>query len=729
MATKITDIFKIGDLLNQTYRIEGILGRGGTSEVYKARSEISGRVMAVKALRVEFSNNDDFLTLMTREENIRDVRHDAIVRYFDTQRMPNGVVYLVMELVEGPNLEAKSKSGGMAASELMIVGERLAEGLIAAHDRNIVHRDLSPDNIILRNDNPADPVIIDFGIAKDTNPGAETIVGNEFAGKYAYAAPEQLSGNADPRSDIYSLGALLLSTFRGEKPDIGNNPMEVLQKKSEPLEVEGVPEPLRSTILKMSHPDPTQRFQSARELVEVFKNPEILDVISNLPLETLDDATVMASSIPSANISSAREYTASISMSEDNNVSKATPIKKRSQLLPILGVIVLISLVAGSYISGVLENVFGPSYPLAEPFTMHVERREDGSISAKGNVPSPEVEAALSALIQDMGGEVDLALAKGDIGDNWGSGFIRIVTDTSLLLDEFDITVFDDSVSITGLAEHRAKKLEFENTFRNGFPIGFTGTTKIILGPRFLSTSKIETLLNKHEDCGQLNLLSTPLVGYGLNDRIVVTGRFAETASRDRLKSAISDLAGERPVRVEADILNPSLCLIDVALHNSKSNGFNVRFGFGDRSGENETGVYVVGDNPVIDVAMPKLIDTGYLYVSVIDVKGVVYHILPNRTRPKNSIDALKLETRNGFVRAAYSIDEARVNGQIAFTVDDSLLGKSKVVVLYSDKPLFEDLRPTSESTESYVEALKAVEDTGKSTVSSVDSALIITKR
>jgi serine/threonine-protein kinase len=126
---------------------------------------------------------------------------------------------------------------------------------------------------------------------------------------------------------------------------------------------------------------------------------------------------------------------------------------------------------------------------------------------------------------------------------------------------------------------------------------------------------------------------------------------------------------------------------------------------------------------------MPKLIDTGYLYVSVIDVKGVVYHILPNRTRPKNSIDALKLETRNGFVRAAYSIDEARVNGQIAFTVDDSLLGKSKVVVLYTDEPLFEDLRPTSESTESYVEALKAVEETGKSTVSSVDSAFIITKR
>ena len=79
-ASQPSDIFQPGDLLNNTYRIETILGRGGTSEVYKARSEISGRVMAIKALRAEFASNEDFLVLMTREEDIRDVRHDAIVR-------------------------------------------------------------------------------------------------------------------------------------------------------------------------------------------------------------------------------------------------------------------------------------------------------------------------------------------------------------------------------------------------------------------------------------------------------------------------------------------------------------------------------------------------------------------------------------------------------------------------------------------------------------------------
>ncbi|MEM6659674.1 MAG: serine/threonine protein kinase, partial [Pseudomonadota bacterium] len=79
-------IFEIGDVLNNTYRIDKVLGLGGTSEVYRAVSEISGRIVAIKALRAEFSRNEDFLNLMTREEAMREIRHDAIVRYYDNQR-------------------------------------------------------------------------------------------------------------------------------------------------------------------------------------------------------------------------------------------------------------------------------------------------------------------------------------------------------------------------------------------------------------------------------------------------------------------------------------------------------------------------------------------------------------------------------------------------------------------------------------------------------------------
>ena len=732
-ALSRSDIFKAGDLLNNTYRIESILGRGGTSEVYKARSEISGRVMAVKALRVEFASNDDFLSLMTREENIRDVRHDAIVRYFDTQRMANGVVYLVMEYVEGPSLDFKLKNGGMAASELMFVGQRITEGLIAAHSRNIVHRDLSPDNIILRGDSPADAVIIDFGIAKDSNPGAETIVGNEFAGKYAYAAPEQLGGNTDARSDIYSLGALLLSTFRGEKPDIGTNPMEILKNKGEPLIVQGVPEPLRGLILKMSHPDPTQRFQSAQELLAVFKDPNILGALSQATQPVMDDATVMASAIMVAKPTPKDRDTNSSPLHQKMIPSELPPelkVKRKHSPFVIILCVVLFSLIGvGAYISGSLDKFFGPKYPLAEPFSINIQRGEDGFTRAIGFVPSPEVKLALSDLIEDLQGKVDLTLATGSVADTWGSGVVQIVRDTASLLDEFDISVFDETVSITGLAGNSEKKLAFEYAFDDGFPTGFFGKTKIKLGPRVLPVAQLEELLDNHIDCGRPKLFSPPVSGYGLQDRIIVTGRFAETASRDALQVAISDLAGERPVRIEADILNSPLCLIDAAFNKSKSGGFDVRLGFGKRLGENSTGIYIVGDNPVIDVAMPELIQSGYLYVSVVDVKGVVFHMLPNRTRRDNAIETLKSEAKDGFVRVAYSISEATENGRLAFTVDDSVLGKSRVIVLYSDQPLFGELRPTSESTESYVEALEAVSVKGELSVRSVDTGLITTKR
>jgi len=281
-------IFEIGDVLNNTYRIEAVLGRGGTSEVYRARSEISNRVVAIKALRHEFSRNEDYLALMTREEDMREIRHDAIVRYYDNQRTDDGLVYLVMDYVEGPGLDAKLKGGGMSADDLLTIASTLAGGLAAAHKRNIVHRDLSPDNIILRGGDPAEAVIIDFGIAKDSNPGAETIVGNEFAGKYAYAAPEQLSGRTDARSDIFSLGALLLSTFRGKAPDMGSNPMEVVEKKSQPLDTAGVPEPLKSLIDRMTAPDPKDRLQSADAVLSMLKGELPSPIVED------DDRTVFA---------------------------------------------------------------------------------------------------------------------------------------------------------------------------------------------------------------------------------------------------------------------------------------------------------------------------------------------------------------------------------------------------------------------------------------------------
>ncbi len=712
------DIFNPGDLLNNTYRIEAILGRGGTSEVYKARSEISGRVMAVKALRAEFASNEDFLVLMTREEDVREIQHEAVVRYFDTQRMPDGVVYLVMDYVDGPGLDRKLADGGMRAGDLMVVGQRVCEGLIAAHGRNIVHRDLSPDNIILRNDKADQAVIIDFGIAKDTNPGAQTIVGNEFAGKYAYAAPEQLSGNTDARSDIYSLGALLLSTFRGKKPDIGANPMEVVQKKAEPLDLEGVPDPLRRLIAKMCEPNPDLRFQSAEALLEAFKNPDSMqddDPVSAM----LDDATVIAPV-------TARGTPASPAPDVTPPNLKGDAPKRRS-LLPVVALVALVAVGAGAYLGGVFDGLMGPRYPVAQPYSMIIEKSAAGNAQAVGYVPSPEVEAALAERIEGLGGTARLTLASGDISSTWGEGLLQMF-ETAQSLEEFRIAVSENKAKVTGLAATRTDLATVQAGFAEGFPEGFDGTADIGLGPRFLLPDDVRPLLDTRADCGPLQLMSPPPVGYGLEDRVIVNGRFAQETSRSALQVAISDIAGDRPVRVEGEVLNASLCRIDGVLPKAGPGGFDIRLGYGDREGDNLAGVYQVGENPTIDVQLPDEVTDGYLWVSVVDVQGIVFHLLPNRTRPDNSIAALRSEAEDGFVRVAYGLEEAQASGKLAFTVDGSVLGKSKIIALLSDGPLFDELRPTTESVESYAEALITARDTSGVTVSSLDSALLTTE-
>lgn len=705
------DIFQPDDLLNNTYRIQSLLGRGGTSEVYKARSEISGRVVALKALKSEFSTNDDYLVLMTREEDVRDIRHDAIVRYYDNQRMPNGVVYLVMDFIDGPGLETKLKEGGMSAQDLMTIGARVAEGLVAAHERNIVHRDLSPDNIILRNGAPSEAVIIDFGIAKDTNPGAETIVGNEFAGKYAYAAPEQLSGQTDARSDLYSLGALLLSTYRGEKPDMGANPMEVVQRKAQPPNVDGVPEPLRSIITKMTDPIPANRFQTAQALLDAFRNPDLIDApaAASPPADDLDEATVI--------VAPPKAKTPEPAKSEK---------KKSGLLVPVLGALVIIGGGAGAYLSGALNSILTPALPVADPYLLTISRLEDTPPVAFGHVPSEDVRIALTQMIESNGGDVEVTLAQGEISETWGDDVLTL-TDEVASLDEYVIELRGDEVKITGLTSNKVLLETMSETFNiGGMPGNLIGDIALALGPRILAPATVNALLSEYADCGPLTLVSPPTPGYGLGARILVEGKLADGASRVGLYDAITAISGDRPVTIEAEVLSEALCVTEGALPTAPSAGFEFRFGFGDRDDNNPTGRYFVGENPVIDVIIPADIIDGELYVSVIDVSGNVFHLLPNLNRQENSIAALRNGATGPFpVRIAYGLSEAAGTNKLAFLIDDSTLGKGKVLALYSKSSLFDGTRPTTESAASYADALSAARDNGELRVQAMDSAIL----
>ncbi|MFW8584387.1 serine/threonine-protein kinase [Rhizobium beringeri] len=262
------DIFRKSQVLNNTYEIEGVLGRGGTGEVYRASNKITGRVVALKALKRELSANANYLELMKREEEMRGISNDAVVRYTDCSQTAEGHVYLVMDYVAGTPLSDYLERGGISAGDLLVVAQRVAEGLVATHERKIVHRDLSPDNIILRNGRPEEAVIIDFGIAKDSTTGARTIVGNEFAGKYEYAAPEQLHGQAEPRSDLYALGASLLATFRGKFQLSGRALVRSSATRSAGSIQRAFPEPLKALIDDLTQPDASRRPPTAAAVVK-----------------------------------------------------------------------------------------------------------------------------------------------------------------------------------------------------------------------------------------------------------------------------------------------------------------------------------------------------------------------------------------------------------------------------------------------------------------------------
>ncbi len=694
-------IFQVGDVLNNTYRIEKVLGRGGTSEVYRARSEISGRVVALKALRQEFSRNEDFLALMTREEDMREIRHDAIVRYYDNQRTDDGLVYLVMDYVEGPALDAKIAEGGMSADDLMIVARRVTEGLIAAHAKKIVHRDLSPDNIILRHGDPADAVIIDFGIAKDTNEGAQTIVGNEFAGKYAYAAPEQLSGQTDARADIYALGALLLATYLGKKPRIGANPMEVVQAKSKPLDTTEVPEPLRSLIDRMTHPDRDQRLQTAQALLEQIDNPDS-DGTATAAMD--EDATVI---VPISQPKAADP----VPKPAPEKAKPKVPAKENSGgvggRMALIGVVALAAIGGGGYAAGLFDSLLGPTYPNATPYTLTAQRLADAAPQVTGNVPSEEVQTDLASLMDELGGTATLTLSSGDIHDNWGEDVVSLIGLISVL-PEWQLDATGDTVTITGLTHDATQRAQLTAIFEaDGLPDGLTGTTDIAYRPLFLQAGTIEDILTAHADCGPIELVDPPAAGYGDDTQVSIRGTVADVATRVELSDDLVNAIEGRDLLLDVEVLNPTLCEVDAVLPEVPEGGFGITFSMGADGSENTSGRFFVGENPVIDVTIPADVTEGFLFVSALDVSGKVFHLLPNLLLEENAIPALRAGREGPIdVRVAFPLAEAQDGTRLAFEVDDTALGKTRIVALHADEQMFDGLRPTTESAGGYVEAL-----------------------
>lgn len=261
-----------GTRLNNLYEIEEHIADGGIGTVYRARDVESGDPVAIKVLLANFAKDPLILDLFKREAKIlRKLKHDALTHYFVFAKEPTlGVYYLAMEFVGGPSLKSRLESGPLepeAAYRLVI---RLASALQDVHDSEVIHRDLSPDNIILQNGDVGQAKIIDFGISR-ANTGGPTIIGDGFAGKVNYVSPEQVGlfdGKVTARSDIYSLGLVIAEALTGKQPDMGGTQVEMVEKRRIVPSLDGVDNRFRPLLEAMLQPDPSNRPASMADIAQ-----------------------------------------------------------------------------------------------------------------------------------------------------------------------------------------------------------------------------------------------------------------------------------------------------------------------------------------------------------------------------------------------------------------------------------------------------------------------------
>jgi hypothetical protein len=262
-----------GVVLNNTHRIDQMLGRGGMGEVYRGTNVHTGDQVAIKVIRPELVDDAHMRDLFLREAMaLRKIRHPAIVSYEGASADASGRLYLVMDFVEGPSLAQVVAHRPLSPAQIRALRQRLADGLQAAHDQNVVHRDLSPDNIILRGGDLNQATIIDFGIARRMDAPKTSVIGQSFAGKVEYAAPEQFgmfTGVADHRSDIYTLGLVLAAAATGYPLDMGTSPMAAIEARKRVPDLSRVPSELRPGLARMLEPDPAARPQSMREVARL----------------------------------------------------------------------------------------------------------------------------------------------------------------------------------------------------------------------------------------------------------------------------------------------------------------------------------------------------------------------------------------------------------------------------------------------------------------------------
>lgn len=263
----------IGKKLDGRYEITELIGVGGMADVYKANDVMENRTVAVKILKPEFSENEEFLRRFRNESKaIAVLSHPNIVKIYDVG-FSDEIQFIVMEYIDGITLkEFIEQQGVLRWKDALHFVTQILRALQHAHDKGIVHRDIKPQNIMLFTDGTIK--VMDFGIARFSRIDGKTL-SDKTIGSVHYISPEQARGDmTDERSDIYSVGVMLYEMLTGRKPFDGENPVAIALKhmQEEPIPpreiMPSIPEALEEIVMHAMERDPARRYQSAAEMIK-----------------------------------------------------------------------------------------------------------------------------------------------------------------------------------------------------------------------------------------------------------------------------------------------------------------------------------------------------------------------------------------------------------------------------------------------------------------------------
>lgn len=297
---------QVGDVLNHIFEVKRFIARGGMGEVFEGINVSSEERVAIKVMLPSLAADANVIAMFRKEaRTLTKLQHEALVQYRVLAQEPQlGVLYIVTEYIDGTNLADMLGTLRPGPGELLALLRRLATGLRTAHALSAIHRDISPDNVLLADGRLDQAKIIDFGIAKDLDPGSATIVGEGFAGKLNYVAPEQLGDfgrSVGTWTDVYSLALVILAVAMGRNVQLGGSLVDAVDKRRAGVDLWGAPEELRPILEQMLRANPKDRLQTMDAVIAeidrlgstVEKNTPPTRAMPQLPVPVLAGGAVL----------------------------------------------------------------------------------------------------------------------------------------------------------------------------------------------------------------------------------------------------------------------------------------------------------------------------------------------------------------------------------------------------------------------------------------------------